>query len=99
MILRSIVGRFLGAGLTSGAAGFAAWFIFGSLVLGGIAAVVAFLVVLFMGTPGIGARRGGLGGWGTGGSWGGGGGGWSGGGGGFSGGGGGFDGGGASGGW
>jgi uncharacterized protein len=63
-----------------------------------VAAVVAFLITLFMGT-GVtrGARSGGLGGWIPGGSIGG----WSGGGGGggFSGGGGGFDGGGASGSW
>jgi uncharacterized protein len=91
LILRGIVGRFLGAVLTGGATGIAAWFVFGSFVLGGIAAFVAFLAVLFMGTPGIGGGRGG--GWTTGG------GGWSGGGGGFSGGGGSFDGGGASGNW
>jgi uncharacterized protein len=98
-MLRALIGRFFGAGLTSGVTGLAAWFLFGSAILGGIAAVVAFLVVLFMGTAGLGARRGGSGGWSSGGSWGGGG--WSGGGGGggFSGGGGGFDGGGASGDW
>ena len=97
-ILRSLLGRFVGASLTSGVTGLAAWFIFGSLALGAIAAVVAFVAVLFMGTNALAARRGG--GWTSGGSWGGGGG-WSsgGGGGGFSGGGGGFDGGGASGGW
>ncbi len=98
-ILRSMVGRFLGAGLTSGVTGLAAWAIFGSVLLGGIAAVIAFLAVLFMGATGMGGRRGGPGGWTSGGSWGGGGGGFGGGGGGFSGGGGGFDGGGASGGW
>ena len=98
-ILRSLLGRFLGASLTSGVTGLAAWFLFGSLAIGAIAAVVAFVAVLFMGTATLSARRGG--GWTSGGSWGGGGG-WSsggGGGGGFSGGGGGFDGGGASGGW
>ena len=100
MALRSLVGRFLGAGLTSGVTGLAAWFLFGSLLFGVIAAVIAFVAVLFMGMPGTGVRRGGIGGWSSGGSWGGGGGGWSGGGGGgFSGGGGGFDGGGASGDW
>lgn len=93
MLLRGLLGRFLGAGLTAGFTGFAAWLLFGSLVLGGIAAAVAFLVVLFMGATGSGLRSGG-GGWSSGG-----GGGFSGGGGGFSGGGGGFDGGGASGGW
>ena len=98
-ILRSLLGRFVGASLTSGVTGLAAWFIFGSLALGAIAAVVAFVAVLFMGTNALSARSGG-GGWTSGGSWGGGGG-WSSGGGdgGFSGGGGGFDGGGASGDW
>lgn len=99
MILRAMLGRFLGASLTAGATGLAGWLLFGSLFVGGIAAFVTFLVVLFMGMPGVSARRGGHGGW-SGGSWGGGGGGGGGfGGGGFSGGGGGFDGGGASGGW
>lgn len=96
MVLRSLVGRFLGAGLTSGVTGLAAWLIFGSVLLGGVAAFVAFLAVLFMGMTGANAMRGGLGGWSGGGSWGGGG---SGGGDSFSGGGGGFDGGGASGSW
>ncbi|MBX3674557.1 MAG: TPM domain-containing protein [Burkholderiales bacterium] len=101
MFLRALLGRFLGATLTGGATGVAAWFFFGSLLAGGVIAFIAFLVVLFMGMPGAGVHRGGGGGWsgGGGGGWsGGGGGGWSGGGG-FSGGGGGFDGGGASGGW
>ncbi len=99
MLLRGLLGRFLGAGLTSGITGFVAWLLFGSLFLGGIAAAVAFLVVLFMGATGSGVRSGGAGGWSSGDSFGGGGGGDFGGGGGFSGGGGGFDGGGASGGW
>ncbi|MCL4688222.1 MAG: TPM domain-containing protein [Burkholderiales bacterium] len=101
MFLRALLGRFLGATLTGGATGVAAWFFFGSLLAGGVIAFIAFLVVLFMGMPGAGVHRGGGGGWsggGGGGGPGGGGGGWSGGGG-FSGGGGGFDGGGASGGW
>lgn len=97
LFLRAVLGRFLGAALTGGATGLAAGFLFGSLLVGGIAAFIAFLVVLFMGMPGAGVHRGG-GSWGGGGGWTGGGGGWSGGGG-FSGGGGGFDGGGASGGW
>ena len=92
MILRGIVGRFLGAGATSGITGVAAWLLFGSAVLGAGAAIAAFFVVLFMGSG-----RGGGGGW-IPGFGGGGGGGWSGGGG-MSGGGGGFDGGGASGDW
>jgi uncharacterized protein len=92
MILRGLVGRFLGAGATSGITGVAAWLLFGSAVLGAGAAIAAFFVVLFMG-----AGRGGGGGWIPGGF--GGGGGFGSGGGGMSGGGGGFDGGGASGDW
>ncbi|HUP96316.1 MAG TPA: TPM domain-containing protein [Usitatibacter sp.] len=102
MVLRGLVGRFMGAGLTSGITGFAAWLVFGSLAFGLVAAVVAFLFTLGGGsglTRGAGRR----GNWGGvfipgGGSWGGGGG-FGGGGGGFSGGGGGFDGGGSSGSW
>jgi uncharacterized protein len=99
MVLRGIAGRFVGAGLTSGITGIAAWFLLGSLAIGGIAAVVAFLFTIFGGS-GVG-RALNRGGWGGGyipGGWSGGGGG-GGGGGGFSGGGGGFDGGGASGSW
>ena len=99
MVLRGMFGRFFGATLTSGIAGVAAWLILGSLVVGIVAAVVAFLFTLFSGSGmARGARRGGWGGGyiPSGGSWGGGG---LGGGGGFSGGGGGFDGGGASGSW
>ena len=98
MVLRGIVGRFAGAGLTGGVTGLAAGWLFGSLAFGVVAAILAFLFGLFSGTGGAGGMRGG-GGWGGGGwSGGGGGGGWSGGGG-MSGGGGGFDGGGASGDW
>ena len=101
MVLRSMFGRFFGATLTSGLTGIGAWLLLGSLAIGIVAAVAAFLFTLMSGS-GVGrsVRRGGwggyipTGGWG-GGSWGGGGGG----GGGFSGGGGGFDGGGASGSW
>lgn len=96
MVLRSLLGRFLGAGLTGGATGLAAAFVFGSVIFGVVAAIGAFILVLGMGAGRL-AKGGG--GWTTGGSWGGGGGGWSSGGGGFSGGGGGFDGGGASGDW
>jgi uncharacterized protein len=92
MVLRSLVGRLLGAGLTSAVTGLAAWLLFGSVILGVLGAVVALLLVLFMGVPAGGFGRGGPGGWSSGGSFGGGGGG-------FSGGGGGFDGGGASGNW
>ena len=94
MFLRSHLGRFLGAVATSGAAGLLAWIFFGSLIAGGIAAFIAFFIVLFMSTSAL-ASVGSRGGWS-----GGGGGGWSGGGGdSFSGGGGSFDGGGASGDW
>jgi len=98
MVLRSMFGRFFGATLTSGLTGIGAWLLLGSLAIGIIAAVAAFLFTLMSGA-GVGrsVRRGGWGGYipsGGGGSWGGGGGG-----GGFSGGGGGFDGGGASGSW
>ena len=102
MVLRPLVGRAGSAGLTGGATGVAAWLLFGSLVVGGIAAVVAFVVAVSMGTNMLrqGRGGGGSGGWiptGGGGGWSGGS--SSGGGGGFSGGGGGFDGGGASGSW
>ncbi len=100
MMLRSLVGRLGGAGLTSGVTGLAAWFIFGSIAFGLIAAVGALVYALFLGTNALRqGRSSGSSGWGGGWSGGGGGGGWSGGGGGFSGGGGGFDGGGASGDW
>jgi uncharacterized protein len=91
-ILRSLLGRFLGAGLTGGATGLAAAFLFGSTVFGVVAAIAAFILVLGMGA----GRLAGSGGWTMGGGGFGGGGG---GGGGFGGGGGGFDGGGASGDW
>ena len=99
MVLRGMFGRFFGATLTSGVTGIAAWLILGSLVVGIIAAVVAFLFTLLSGNGlARGAKRGGWGGYIPSGGWGGGGG-FGGGGGGFSGGGGGFDGGGASGSW
>ena len=98
MILRSFLGRFLGAVFTSGLTGFGAWIVFGSLLAGGAAALIAFFIVLFTGTSAL-ARASSRGGW-SGGISSGGGGGWSGGGGdSFSGGGGSFDGGGASGDW
>jgi uncharacterized protein len=98
-ILRGMFGRLLGAGVTSGLTGAAAWFVFGSIAFGVVAALLAFALTLFSGAGfARSARHGGWGGghipgggWGGGGSWGGGGG--------FSGGGGGFDGGGASGSW
>lgn len=99
MALRGMVGRFFGAGLTAGITGFAGLLVFGSLAFGIVAALLAFVFTLFMGSGAAGGLR--RGGWGGGYIPGGfsGGGGSFGGGGGFSGGGGGFDGGGASGSW
>lgn len=92
-MLRALFGRFVGASIAGGAAGFISWLVLAS-VLGGVAiGAIAFLLTLFVSLRG---GRGGYGGWSSGG------GGWSGGGGGgggFSGGGGGFGGGGASGRW
>jgi uncharacterized protein len=95
MVLRALVGRLFGAGLTSGITALAAWFLFGSLAFTVLAGILAFIFTVFSGTGlARGVRPGGWGGGGfSGGSWGGGGGG------GFSGGGGTFDGGGASGEW
>jgi uncharacterized protein len=98
-MLRSILGRFMGATATGGITGAAAWFIAGGLALPIVSGVIVFLAVLLMGSMGSMLGRGGSGGrggWISGGGFGGGG---SSGGGGFSGGGGGFDGGGASGDW
>jgi uncharacterized protein len=96
-VLRSIFGRLLGSTVGAGVVGAAAWFVAGSLVIAGIAAVVGFLVMIFAGAAStLAGRRGGIflpGGFG------GGGGGGFGGGGRWSGGGGTFGGGGASGGW
>ena len=93
-ILRSIFGNVGGSAIGAGVVGAAAWFIAGSVLIAGIAAVIAFFIIVF---SMFGGGRGG--GWipGVGGGFGGGGGG--GGGGGFSGGGGSFGGGGASGNW
>jgi uncharacterized protein len=100
IVLRGIFGRLFGAGITSGITGLAAWFVFGSIAFGVLAALAAFLFTL-LGASGIGrGMRRGPPGWGGGFGGGFGGGGFSGGGGGgFSGGGGSFDGGGASGSW
>jgi uncharacterized protein len=93
-IVRSVLGRLLGALAMGGIVGALAWFIAGSLAASLIVAVIAFLLTMFGETM---ASSGGRGGWvsGGGGFSGGG----SGGGGGFSGGGGSFGGGGASGSW
>jgi uncharacterized protein len=92
VVLRSLAGRFMGASLTGGVSGVAAFFILGSLGIAVVAGIIVFIIVLLMS----------FGNWG-GGGWGGGGGFSSGGGGGggdsFSGGGGDFGGGGASGDW
>lgn len=97
-ILRGIFGRVIGSTIGASVIGAAAWLMAGSILLGLLAAVVAFVVMIFFG--GIGGRpgHGGGGGFTSTGGWGGG---LSGGGssGGFSGGGGGFGGGGASGNW
>ena len=94
-VLRALLGKFVGASLTGGVAGLAAFFIFGALTTALVSGIVIFILILLFG-GGIG--RGGGGGWTSGG------GGWSSGGGssdggGFSGGGGDFGGGGASGDW
>jgi uncharacterized protein len=90
-ILRRIIGRVPAALLVGGAAGVAAWFIVGALVVGVIAAVIAFVFSLAAGSSGLpmgggrggwgGGFPGGGGGWSSGGGWGGGGGGMGGGGG------------------
>jgi uncharacterized protein len=94
-IVRSVLGRLLGALTMGGIVGALAWFIAGSLAASLIVAVIAFLLTMFGET--MASSGGGRGGWVSGGSWSGGGG--SSGGGGFSGGGGSFGGGGASGSW
>lgn len=95
-LLRSMLGRFLGASVTGGVVGAAAWLIAGGLLFPIVAGVIIFLAVLLMGGMNFASGRGG-GFSGGGGGFGGGGG--TSNGGGFSGGGGGFDGGGASGDW
>ena len=101
-ILKRMFGKVGGATVGAGVVGTGAWLLAGSIVIGVVAAMAAWLVLLFIGMGGGGgglARGGRRGGW-AGGPWiGGGGGSWGGGGGGWSGGGGGFGGGGASGGW
>jgi uncharacterized protein len=94
-IVRSLLGRLLGALTMGGVVGALAWFIAGSLAASLIVAVIAFLLTMFGET--MASSGGGRGGWVSGG--GGFSGGSSGGGGGFSGGGGSFGGGGASGSW
>ena len=94
-LLRSLLGRFVGASATGGVAGAAAWWLAGGMFFPVAAGAIIFFVVLLMGAANFsrGGRGGGFmpGGWSSGGG--------SSDGGGFSGGGGGFDGGGASGDW
>jgi uncharacterized protein len=98
-ILRSMLGRFIGASATGGITGLAAWWLAGGLLFPIVAGVIVFIVALLFGMSNFSRGGGGhIGGFGGGG--------WSSGGGGgggssdsFSGGGGGFDGGGASGDW
>jgi uncharacterized protein len=92
-ILRSMFGNVFGSIAGAGIAGVAAWFVAGSLIIAGLAGIIAFIIIIFS------MFGGGRGGFIPGGFGGGGGGFGGGGGGGFSGGGGGFGGGGASGGW
>jgi uncharacterized protein len=106
-IMRKLLGRLLGSGVTAGVIGAIFWFLLGSLVLSGVFGVIAFVLTMFGDSimaasqqVSRGAGRGGRGGWSSGSS----GGSWSGGGSGssdsgFSGGGGSFGGGGASGSW
>ena len=101
-ILRSVLGRWLGAGASGALAGGVLWVLSSLLGVAVLAGLVGFVIALIGGSSGwsAGSRRGG--GWYGGGGFGGGGfggGGFGGGGGGFSGGGGGFGGGGASGRW
>ena len=98
-ILNTIFGRAVGSGLTGGVAGLFAWIIVGSLAIGAIVGVIAFVFGLFRGSPvGHGGGWNSGGGWSSGGGFSGGGG-FGGGGGGFSGGGGSTAGGGAGGSW
>jgi uncharacterized protein len=96
-LLRTLLGRLIGAVATGGLVGGLAWFFVGSLALSAILAIGAALFSLFASSAASNARTGGWSGGGGGGSWSGGS--SSGGGGSFSGGGGSFGGGGASGSW
>ena len=72
-ILRTTLGRLIGAVATSGIVGALAWVIAGSLAASFIAAIIAFLFTMFAETPTSSGRSGGRGWSGGGGSWGGGG--------------------------
>jgi uncharacterized protein len=76
-ILRSIFGRLAGSTIGAGIVAAAAWFVAGSIAIAVIAALIGFIVMIFLGAGmGIGGRGGGwipTGGWGGGGGFGGGG--------------------------
>lgn len=93
-ILRALLGRFVGASLTAGITGLAAFLLFGALTTAVVSGIIVFIIVLLFGTgrAGSGGQGWSSGGWSSGGGGGSGGGG-------FSGGGGDFGGGGASGDW
>src|SRR6195952_5793477 len=46
-MLRGVLGRLLGSVATGGVVGFLAWLFVGSLILSGVAAIIAFVVALF----------------------------------------------------
>lgn len=58
-ILRAIFGRFIGAGVVSGAVGFMAWIMSGTLIFALFAAIVAFILTLFGNNRGGGSWGGG----------------------------------------
>jgi uncharacterized protein len=93
-ILRALLGRFVGASLTAGITGLAAFLLFGALSTAVVSGIIVFIIVLLFGSgrAGNGGQGWSSGGWSSGGGGGSGGGG-------FSGGGGDFGGGGASGDW
>ncbi len=93
-LLRTLLGRLIGSAATGGVVGLVAWLAIGSLAFSLLAAVLAFVFAMFVGS--MASSNGRSGSWSAGGSFSGGG---SSGGGGFSGGGGSFGGGGASGSW
>jgi uncharacterized protein len=65
-VMRGLFGRLAGASLTGGIGGLFVWVIMGSLLAGGLVAVLAFVFTLVMAAPvgrgGYGGRFGGLGG-------------------------------------
>ncbi|HXZ47476.1 MAG TPA: TPM domain-containing protein, partial [Usitatibacter sp.] len=68
LVLRGLLGRLFGAGLTGAITGVAAWLVFGSLALGVIVALLAFVFTIFSGAGLVrGIGRGPWGGWGGGG--------------------------------